>query len=204
MVLAPHTDDGEFGCGATIAKFLDDGIEVFYTAFSVCEQAVPYGLSTDVLEKELKQATRVLGIPPENLIIHRYEVRKFPAFRQEILQDILDTKKTLRPDLVFMPSLDDIHQDHQTVAHEGLRAYKDTTLLSFEVPWNNRSFETSTFIRIKEHHLERKIQALHCYQSQSHRHYANEDFLRSLALVRGTQLGTGLAEAFELVRLVMS
>lgn len=33
LVLAPHTDDGEFGCGATIAKCARLGTRVDYVAF---------------------------------------------------------------------------------------------------------------------------------------------------------------------------
>ncbi len=38
LVLAPHTDDGEFGCGGSIAKFIEAGKEVFYAAFSTAEK----------------------------------------------------------------------------------------------------------------------------------------------------------------------
>jgi len=41
LVLAPHTDDGEFGCGGSIAKFTMDGKNVFYAAFSTAEKSVP-------------------------------------------------------------------------------------------------------------------------------------------------------------------
>ena len=77
LILAPHTDDGEFGCGGTIAKLIEEGCEVYYMAFSVCEQSVPYGFKEDELERELMNATRELGIPESNVIIKRYEVRRF-------------------------------------------------------------------------------------------------------------------------------
>ena len=202
LVLAPHTDDGEFGCGGTIAKLVESGAEVFYSAFSVCEQSVPYGFDQDQLEQELLEATEVLRIPADNVLIHRYEVRRFPDFRQEILQNIVDSRKTLCPDLVFMPCLDDIHQDHRVVATEGLRAYKDTTILSYEMPWNNISIQTSAFSRLEERHLQTKIDALARYQTQTFRQYANPEFLRALAVTRGAQIGVPLAEVFELVRLV--
>lgn len=38
LVLAPHTDDGEFGCGGSIAKFVRQGARVVYVAFSAAEQ----------------------------------------------------------------------------------------------------------------------------------------------------------------------
>ena len=35
LVLAPHTDDGEFGCGGTMARLVEAGVEVHYQAFSI-------------------------------------------------------------------------------------------------------------------------------------------------------------------------
>ena len=35
LVIAPHTDDGEFGCGGTINKLIKLGIEVHYVAYSL-------------------------------------------------------------------------------------------------------------------------------------------------------------------------
>ncbi len=32
LILAPHTDDGELGCGGTIAKLLENNIEVYYSS----------------------------------------------------------------------------------------------------------------------------------------------------------------------------
>ena len=40
LILAPHTDDGEFGCGGTITKLISEGADVYYAAFSAAEQSV--------------------------------------------------------------------------------------------------------------------------------------------------------------------
>ena len=117
LVLAPHTDDGEFGCGATISKFIAEGKEVFYAAFSLAEESVPPPFPKNILEIEVKAATKKLGIDPENLILFKYRVRRFAQFRQEILEDLVKLNGELKPDLVFMPSLNDLHQDHTTIAH---------------------------------------------------------------------------------------
>ncbi|MBW3654571.1 MAG: PIG-L family deacetylase [Gemmatimonadetes bacterium] len=202
MVLAPHTDDGEFGCGGTLARLREEGTEIFYTAFSVCEQSVPYGFEKDELERELFQATAALQVPPENVIVHRYQVRTFPAHRQEILQHVIEDRDRIRPDLVLMPCLDDLHQDHQVIAAEGLRAYKNTTILSYEMPWNNLNINTSAFMVLQERHVLRKVEALACYRTQTFRHYANEEFVRALARTRGAQVAQRYAEVFQLVRLV--
>ena len=40
LVLAPHTDDGEFGCGGTIAR-LKEGIEVHMLPLVLVESVLP-------------------------------------------------------------------------------------------------------------------------------------------------------------------
>jgi len=204
LILAPHTDDGEFGCGGTIAKFISEGHEVFYAAFSACQQSVLPEFPSDILITEVKAATSILGIKPENLILFDYDVRTFGYHRQEILDDLINLRSSINPDLVFIPAINDVHQDHQTIAVEGLRAFKFSSILSYELPWNNFSFTTSSFIHLGEEYIKTKVDALQAYQSQAHRSYSDEDFIRSLARTRGVQIGSRYAEAFEIVRWILN
>lgn len=203
LILAPHTDDGELGCGGSIAKYLEETPDVFYLAASTCRRALPEGWAPDALEKEVRNATKVLGIPENNLILLDYDVRRFKETRQQILEDLIRLKNDLKPDLVFVPSPTDIHQDHQVISEEGLRAFKNSSILGYEMPWNNVTFNTRAFIQLEKHHVEKKVQALLCYKSQLHRSYVNEQFVYSLATVRGVQMGTRYAEAFEVVRYII-
>ena len=200
LILAPHTDDGELGCGGAIAKFIEAGKKVFYAAFSLAEESVPPPYPKNILEAEVKKATNVLGIRPENLLLFKYQVRHFAYHRQEILEDLVKLNKELSPDLVFLPALHDLHQDHTTIASEGIRAFKRTSILSYEMPWNNLNFSTQAFISFDDNHLNKKIAALHCYDSQKGRNYLNEEFVRSLAITRGVQINKRYAEVFEVVR----
>lgn len=204
LVLAPHTDDGEFGCGGTIVKYLRDGWRVVYVAFSAAEQSVPPHLPPDILRIEVRKATGVLGIDPADCIVFDFEVRKFPEQRQAILNEMVKLDKELRPNLVLLPSPNDTHQDHYVVAHEGFRAFKKTSMLGYEVPWNNLDFRTSCFVHLSEQDLNKKMAALSCYQSQAHRVYASEEVVRSQAVFRGTQIGTRYAETFEVIRWVIN
>ncbi len=203
LVIAPHTDDGEFGCGGSIAKFMDEGKNVYYVAFSTAEQSVREGLPKNILEVEVKEATKRLGIPPENLFIYKYEVRKLNYVRQDILEELVKINREIQPDLVFTPSPNDLHQDHFTVSTECTRAFKQTSILGYELPWNNITFHTHAFNKLSEKNIEKKIDALKAYESQSHRKYATENFIRSLATTRGIQIGSDFAEAFEVIRWVI-
>jgi len=203
LVLAPHTDDGEFGCGGTIAKFVSEGHDVHYVAFSAAEKSVSPEFPSDILRKEVTEATAALGIPPENLQVLKFEVREFPACRQEILEEMVRLDAELSPEMVFLPSRADTHQDHQTVSAEGFRAFKKTTLLGYELPWNNLVFSTNVFVLLDEEHVSRKIEALERYKSQYGRSYATGDYVRNLANVRGTQIGVQYAETFEAIRWIV-
>jgi len=203
LVLAPHTDDGELGCGASIKKWIDGGNTVYYAAFSACELSVPGHLPKDILIQEVKKATAVLGVLPERLILYNYAVRTFNFNRQDILQNLIELRNSLQPELVLMPSLQDIHQDHGTIAAEAVRAFKETSILSYELPWNNLSFQTTCFVPVTEEAVETKVAALAQYESQQHRPYANGEFIRSLARTRGVQIGERYAEVFEVVRWIL-
>lgn len=201
-VLAPHTDDGELGCGGTIARLTASGAEVYYLVFSKCERSLKSGLPPDTLLHEVRNATKELGISEERLLLYDYDVRTFKTFRQEILEDIIAFRNKVRPDIVFLPSPTDIHQDHQVISEEGIRAFKTANVLGYEMPWNNISFNTRCFYKLDEAHMEVKVRALNEYVSQRHRDYFNENFIRSLARVRGVQIGVEYAEAFEVIRIV--
>lgn len=203
LALSPHTDDVEFGAGGTLSRWLEEGKEIFYIAFSISEKSVPEGLPPDITEQECKQATGVLGIARDNLIIHKFEVRTFPQFRQEILEIMVKLREKLKPDLVLLPSLQDVHQDHHTIAEEGVRAFKNSNILAYEIPWNLLAFATPSFVVLQKKHLKQKMAAISSYQSQKFRHYANEEFINGWARMRGTQINAEYAEAFEIVRWII-
>jgi len=198
LVLAPHTDDGEFGCGGTIAKMIGEGAEVHYIAFSAAEESVGTEWPRDVLREEVERATKILGV--QHLEVCDYKVRHFLSKRQEILNQMFWFQKDLKPDVVFLPSTADTHQDHQVISSEGFRAFKKTTILGYELPWNNLTFSTNAFTMLSEDNMQAKVNALVEYRSQANRLLSPEESVRCLARVRGDQIGTKYAEAFEAIR----
>jgi LmbE family N-acetylglucosaminyl deacetylase len=203
LVLAPHTDDGELGAGGTISKLVENGAEVYYAAFSTAEESVPLDLPKDILKTEVKNATIKLGINPNNLIVLNYKVRNLNYKRQNILEDLIKMRTEIQPDLVLVPSLNDIHQDHITIAQEGLRAFKKATIFGYELIWNNLTFNTTSFVELDKKHIEAKCLALNEYHSQKGRDYISSEFIFSLAKTRGVQIGKEYAESFEVIRLLL-
>lgn len=202
FILAPHTDDGELGCGGLIAKYVAAGSEVFYIAFSTCSESLPKELPADTLSVECKSATAALGIPATNVTLFNFTVRHLQAKRQEILEELIILKNKYQPTTVLLPAQHDVHQDHQAIYEEGLRAFKHSTVLGYELPWNNWRFHPTYFESLSEENLSAKVKALKHYKTQEKRSYMQESFIRSLAIVRGIQSGTPLAEAFEVYRMI--
>ena len=110
--------------------------------------------------------------------------------------------KIIVPDLVFIPSATDMHQDHEVIHAEALRAFKNTSLLGYDLPCNQTQFNSNLFIKLSVENINLKAKALKAYESQSHRNYMQNDFIISLARVRGVQCNAEYAEAFEVYRLI--
>ena len=188
LALSPHTDDIEFACGGSITRWIREGSEVYAVSFT----------SASAQKKEFEEASEVLGI--KNTELFQYPVRRFGENRQRILDEMVGLERRIKPDLVLIPSSTDTHQDHQVIREEGFRAFKRTSLLGYEMPQNNISFQTSMFVKLTELDIHNKVRALQKYTSQASRPYISEEFIRGLALVRGMQAGTKFAEAYEVIR----
>jgi len=202
LILAPHPDDAEFGMGGTINRLLQMGKEIHVAVFSTCKESTPEGFKVGVIEKEMYASLKFLGIKKENIYLFDIPVRKFPAFRQEILETLIKLRNQLQPDIVFTPSSSDIHQDHAQIHIESIRAFKHNNILGYEMPWNNFDFKSLVYINLSKEDIQRKIEALKIYESQAFRPYSNVNFVESLAQIRATQIRENYAESFELIRYI--
>jgi LmbE family N-acetylglucosaminyl deacetylase len=203
LVLAPHTDDAELGCGGTIARLLREGRDVFVAAFSTAEESLPSSAAPTRLRDEFIAAMRSLGVPPDKIFVYGYPVRRLSYYRQELLEELVTLRKQINPSMVFLPSGSDLHQDHQVLNAEGLRCFKDMTVWGYELCWNNIGFPAQAFITLEPCDLRAKWDALQEYKSQFElaRPYFSWEFIEGLARVRGVQVKSTYAEAFEVMRL---
>lgn len=202
LVLGPHTDDGEWGAGASIARWLKKGHQIWYAAFSAAEESVQAELDPGILRLEIIEAIKYLSLPTENLKVFNHKVRYFPRDRQDILEEMIRLRSEINPTLVLLPSSYDTHQDHKVICEEGFRAFKRSSILGYEIPWNNRKIDLTFFQEVDEDDLVCKVNAIGAYKSQIFRNPQYKEFIRSLAIQRGFQVGCRYAEAFEVIRWV--
>lgn len=203
LFLAPHTDDVELGCGATLARCAEQAETVDVAVFSTAADSLPLGSNLDRLKVEFLKAMEQYQISPERIHVYDYKVRRLNYSRQDVLEDLVKLRNSIRPNIVFTPSGGDVHQDHQVVYNESLRAFKTITMLGYELPWNHFHFESRVFVSVTEEQIALKLRALQAYESQfeKNRGYFDEEFIKGLARVRGIQQGVRYSEAFELITL---
>jgi LmbE family N-acetylglucosaminyl deacetylase len=202
LILSPHTDDGEIGAGGFISKFSKCN-EVFHASFSFAKDSIPSSFPENSTEMEFSLAANILSIPKKNRINFDYKVRRFLSKRQEILDDIIYLKKFINPDLVLTPSSSDTHQDHEVIYKEGFRAFKNSTVLGYEMMANNRGFLPGVFVELSDEAFSEKIEAISQYKSQLFKMPNLISIISAGAICRGSQVNRQYAEAFEAIRLVI-
>jgi len=192
LLLAPHLDDIELGAGGMVAR-LSEGSWITYMGFYTPPE----------LRNEFHESARILGIDEIHLL--DFERRTFPAHRQEILQVLYDYEMSHEVDLVLTPATTDIHQDHQTVTNEAIRAFRRSTILGYEVPGNNIELRQNCYVPLTEKQVEMKVEALQCYKSQipTRGLKFTEAYTRSRIINYGGHINTKYAEIFEVIKLVI-
>ena len=212
LVIAPHADDEVLGCGATIAKYTQLGAEVH-----VCIVTKAYTLdwSEEFIYKrkeEIAEAASVLKISSIRCL--DYPTVKLDTIPQKDLNESL-TKvvKEINPQIVFIPSKNDLNKDHRIVFEAALVACRPQNgssirkILSYEVlsetEWGMPlgSFEPNVFEDVTLT-IDKKIEAMRAYVSevQNPPHPRSLEAIKVLARKRGFEVGVNYAEAFSLIR----
>ena len=200
LFLAPHADDVELGSGGTLIRFLRQKCHVMVVVFSTASDSLPKDLPKDTLKREFLEIADALKVDKK---VFDFKVRYLNFCRQAILEELVKLNGEFKPNLVIGPSLNDYHQDHQTVAGEMVRAFKrDASIICYELPWNNLTFTTQVFVKLTKKDVEMKAKLLTYYKSQFalNRPYFSDEFIYGLAKTRGIQCNAEYAEAFEVLR----
>ena len=202
LFLGAHPDDLEFAAGGLITQIAtSQSSDIRIAIFSNCNDSLPAKFAQGTLIAEFHRSMQLLGVTSDKIIERYFPVREFSAHRQEILQNLIDIKNDFAPTCVFAPSRDDIHQDHSTLGIEALRAFKQTNYFDYTHPWNSVEKVQNSFLEITKSQLEKKIQAIRCYQTQANRSYSRDESISGMASFYGSQSGFEYAEAFTCIRL---
>ena len=197
LFLGAHPDDIELGCGALIAD-VSEQTSIYCMTFSDNKK----NPELQNLVSEHFESMRALGLKDEQVELGAFETRRFPDYRQEILEKMLDLKRRLKPEIVFVHTNQDIHQDHITVTQEALRAFRGTTVLGYDVLRSSYGFFPHFLVEVSAAGVEKKIESMAKYKTYSDRYYFSPDVLRATAIRHGALAERPFAEGFDIVRIV--
>ena len=197
LFLGAHPDDIELGCGALLHHIVRH-TDVLCVTLSDNQKNLDL---KDVLEEHY-EAMAVLGVPKEKIVLGPFTTRVFHESRQDILEYFLRLRREFRPDLIFVHSKQDVHQDHLTMTDEALRAFRGITVLGFDVVRSSYGFFPHFLVEVTEEDVNKKIEALSKYETYRDRYYFNNELTRSIMVRHGALAERPFAEGFDILRIV--
>lgn len=211
LCVAPHADDETIGCGGVLARLAFEGVP---TKCVLVTSPRPSPIYTEEIcsqkHQEFLAASRILGISNTCLLgLEPARVEETPL--SQLVKSIGAEVEEFRPEVVLLPWLYDAHSDHRIIAQAALASLKwfrqrsIRMVLMYEVVSETdqafpHAFKPNLFVDISRF-LDRKVQALDCYQSEIgiHPFPRSRESTRARALLHGASCGVEYAEAFVLV-----
>lgn len=200
LAIGAHPDDIEFGCGATLMRYREEGHATHGLVLTVGERGTEGSASQPPRVREAHGGARVLGLgsltvldfPDTHLRDHYKEVKK--AIEELVVE--------LEPDIILTHNQHDVHSDHNAVFDATLEAARGAqSILCYENPSTPTSFKPSYFVDVSQY-MEDKIRALMRHKTQTHKSYFSRKVVTHIAGFRGSQARVSYAEGFEVVRFI--
>lgn len=195
--IGAHPDDIEIGCGALIARIAGK-TDVRCVTFSDNQKNPLLGHLTG----EHYASMETLGVPRERVDLFDFETRRFQEHRQEILEAMINILHEDDPDIVFVHSKSDVHQDHGVLTQEALRAFRGRTVLGFDVIRSSYGFFPDFLVGVDEADVQKKLAALACYKTYEGKYYFSPDVTRATLIRNGAICERPYAEGFDILRIV--
>ncbi|HEY4346968.1 MAG TPA: PIG-L deacetylase family protein [Gaiellaceae bacterium] len=200
LAVGAHSDDLEIGCGGTILRLVAE------QAISEVKWVVLSGGEERAREAEASARAFLEGVPQADVVVRGFRDGFFPYVGSEV-KEFFETLKAFRPDLVFVPRRDDLHQDHRLVGELAWNTFRDDLILEYEIPKYDGDLRSpNVFFELPEATCRQKVKAIvEGFASQAHRSWFTEEVFWSLLRLRGFEScsQSGYAEGFHCRKVVI-
>ncbi|MBI4397193.1 MAG: PIG-L family deacetylase [Elusimicrobia bacterium] len=198
LVIGPHPDDLEYGCGGTLAKMTHQGHHVHLLIMTGGEM----GGQAFVRRREQETSAKLLNA---KLYWGRWTDTQVPI-NKDVIQDIENIIHLVKPTLILVPYYNDTHQDHRNVSQATISATRYArNVLFYEAP-TSVDFTPTIFVDIGKY-LNKKFSLLRAHKSQVFQTKVTDlsiiENSRSCAIFRGFQNRVKYAEGFAPLRLAL-
>ena len=218
LILSPHADDEILGCGGFISKYSRKNYQISVLILTNANKGAPEIFSAKEIKQirnEAKQANNLIGTKKlyfENL--PALNLSNYPNYK--ITNIINKYINKVDPEIILIPSSNDIHDDHKIIfnaAKVAMRSNKKRKLkkiLSYEVlsetEWNEneKAFSPNYFVSLKKSDINNKIKAFLKYKSQVKKfpHPRSKEGIINLSKVRGSNVFENFAEAYRVEKIL--
>lgn len=196
LLVGAHPDDIEIGCGGTMAKYRNRTSSIKSIIFAPCLEDP---LNNGILE-EYEMSMNMLGV--DEVLNYNYPRDILENYIQKVRDLLYGLKQSFKPDVIFCPSLNDLHQDHRAVAGACRTIFRDSaTVLSYEIVRSTVYFMPNLYVSLSQADMIYKLKLLKNYKTQARRSYFKPELVKSIASYRGSQVIVQYAEAFEIWRM---
>lgn len=192
LAIGCHPDDIEIGCGGTIAKWVDNGIDFYLMVMTRGES----GGEPDVRKQEQEDSAKLLGI--KKLYWGDY-LDAHLLLDNILITDIERVIIDIEPDVVFVHYFKDTHQDHRTLSTAAITASRYTSNVLFYEGPSTYEFSPTVFVDISGH-IIKKFDSLYAHASQVNKTNIKglniAEIAEANAIFRGVEGRVKYAEAF--------
>ncbi|MEI8173863.1 MAG: PIG-L deacetylase family protein [Deltaproteobacteria bacterium] len=201
LAIGAHPDDIEVGCAGTLLKYAKQGHEIYVLIMTEGHK----GGESSVRKEEQLRSVEILK--PREVIWGRYKDTELSPNMNQIIYDIEEVLKKIKPDFTFVNFGEDTHQDHRALSKATVTASRYIrNVLFYEGP-TTHDFSPTVFVDIKET-VDDKISMLLAHHSQVMKTNIEGlsivDIVRSTAVFRGIQGRVQFAEGFIPLRLFIN
>ncbi len=219
LVLAAHPDDETLGCGGFLAKYGGNNIRVVFIA----EGSSCRFNSDEINEQYVKDkiaernnycinALSIFGI--NDIKFYNYPCGRLDDMPILDINKIIEAEiKDFKPQVILTHAEFDNNNDHRIVFRSTMMATRPgvfnelNKVISYEIPSStecafSQVFQPNLFEVLEQKHIEKKWEALKCYESEifPYPHPRSYEGLMALSRYRGMQAGVEFSEAYQIIR----
>ena len=206
LAIGVHPDDIEFGMGATLAKHILKGDEVYVVVLTDGERDIDGNYTVSLKRRlETTEALKILGYENEIRFLDLHKIN----VQQSTIKVIEKEIEYFGPDRIYTHSRNDRHQDHRACCYAVLSAGRYVNeILLFEVYSLFPEFLPNYFEIVSRELLDLKIKAIKCFKTQ----FNNMDLISKM--IEGSAIKNSFSiyarktneiyysEAFEIAKMV--
>lgn len=218
LVLSPHADDAEIGCGGFIARTVAEGGEVMVCVATVSPvHFLHLGRTVSIQERldEFDNSMSVLGVQRRVILSYERDGSMALFSQAEMVRQLDDIQQEFKPDTVLIP-LPSSHQDHRYCWEVGIAATRPSqakhqpgVIAAYEYPSTNwgdgaeaNASRGGMYANVSDY-WDQKVESLKQYKTQMRAdgHLFSIDGVEALARLRGLESGYKHAELFHTLRI---